>query len=334
MDRERARSRLSGCYVTVPTMFRDDDLEVDLEATRQHVRFLIDGGVNESNAVILAVGAAGDFPTMSVEERLGVAEAIIQEANGRIPVVMGVQTTNTRELVELIRSAKTLGAEYVQVSPPYYYMHTAEDFLEYAIAAAEAADIGVVVYNTFWTSHNVSLNVVERLCELPNVVGLKWAVPTALFMESEQVVSRFAERLCIIDNQLRFVTSTSWVRGASKYTPAITGRSGACGCGSCSRTGATSRRRKNLCMWRCPSTHCGRRCFSTPAAMGTSTSCAWNWSVCPPAGAARPRGTCGMNFVKGRARCSSRVEYRELSAARLRRRPRGKLPEYHQLTAT
>ena len=207
MDRERARSRLSGCYVTVPTMFRDEDLEVDLEATRQHVRFLIDGGLNESNSVILAVGAAGDFPTMSFEERLRVAEAIIQEANGRIPVVMGVQTTNTRELVELIRAAKTLGAEYVQVSPPYYYMHTAEDFLEYAIAAAEAADIGVVVYNTFWTSHNVSLNVVERLCELPNLVGLKWAVPTALFMESEQVVSRFAERLCIIDNQLRFVTS-------------------------------------------------------------------------------------------------------------------------------
>ena len=115
-------------------MFRDEDLEVDLEATRQHVRFLIDGGLNESNSVILAVGAAGDFPTMSFEERLRVAEAIIQEANGRIPVVMGVQTTNTRELVELIRAAKTLGAEYVQVSPPYYYMHTAEDFLEYAKA--------------------------------------------------------------------------------------------------------------------------------------------------------------------------------------------------------
>ena len=59
MDRERASSRLSGCYVTVPTMFRDEDLEVDLEAARQHVRFLIEGGLNESKAVILADGAAG-----------------------------------------------------------------------------------------------------------------------------------------------------------------------------------------------------------------------------------------------------------------------------------
>ena len=207
MDREKARNRLSGCYVTVPTMLRDEDLAVDLEATRQHVRFLIDGGINESTGVILAVGAAGDFPVMSFDERLRVAEAIIEEADSRIAVVMGAQTTNTRELVELVRAAERLGAEYVQVSPPYYHMHTEEDFYEYAVAAAEAADIGIIVYNTFWTSQNVSLKMVERLCELPNLVGLKWAVPTANFMESEQVISRFADRLCIIDNQLRFVTS-------------------------------------------------------------------------------------------------------------------------------
>ena len=189
------------------TMFRDQDLELDLESTRQHVRFLIEGGINERTGVILAVGAAGDFPVMSFDERLRVAEAIIEEADGRIPVVMGAQTANTRELVALVRAGERLGAEYVQVSPPYYHMHTEEDFYEYAVAAAEAADIGIVVYNTFWTSQNVSLEMLERLCELPNLVGLKWAVPTANFMESEQVISCFADRLCIIDNQLRFVTS-------------------------------------------------------------------------------------------------------------------------------
>ena len=188
-------------------MFCDEDLELALESTRQHVWFLIEGGINERTGVILAVGAAGDFPVMSFDERLRVAEAIIEEADGRIPVVMGAQTANTRELVSLVRAAERLGAEYVQVSPPYYYMHTEEDFYEYAVAAAEAADIGILVYNTFWTSQSVSLEMIERLCELPNLVGLKWAVPTANFMESEQVISRFADRLCIIDNQLRFVTS-------------------------------------------------------------------------------------------------------------------------------
>jgi len=188
-------------------MFRDEDLELDLPAMRRHARFLIDGGINESTGVLLAGGAAGDFSTLSFDERLQVAETVIQEANGRIAVVVGAQTTSTRELVELARAAERLGAEYIQVSPPFYFAHTEQDFYEYVVAAAEAADVGIVVYNTYWTSSNVSLELVERLTELPNVIGLKWSVPDLGFGGFERAISRFADRLCIIDNQLRFVTS-------------------------------------------------------------------------------------------------------------------------------
>lgn len=208
MDKERARIRLQGCYVTVPTMFRDEDLELDLPAMRRHVRFLIDGGINESTGVLLAGGAAGDFSTLSFNERVQVAEAVIQEADGRVPVVMGAQTTDTRELVALARVAERLGAEYIQVSPPFYFAHTEEDFFEYVVAASKAIqDVGLVIYNTYWTSSNVSLGLVERLIELPNVIGLKWAVPGADPMEFEASVARFADRVCIIDNQMRFITS-------------------------------------------------------------------------------------------------------------------------------
>lgn len=207
MDRETFRSRLSGCYVTVPTMFRDEDLEVDLPAIRRHVRFLIDGGIDGRTGVLLAGGAAGDFSTMSFEERVRVAEAVVQEAGGRVPVVMGAQTTSTEELARLARAAERVGAEYIQVSPPYYFAHTEEDFYEYVAAAAGAAEVGIVVYNTYWTSTGVTGGLVERLTELPNVIGLKWSTPDAGFMEFERVVSQYADRLCVIDNQLHFVTS-------------------------------------------------------------------------------------------------------------------------------
>ena len=58
MDRATRLKRLCGCYVTVPTMFKDDDLELDLPAMQKHVRFLIDGGLKTGNGVILAGGAA------------------------------------------------------------------------------------------------------------------------------------------------------------------------------------------------------------------------------------------------------------------------------------
>ena len=207
MDRETRRDRLCGCYVTVPTMFRNDDLELDLLAMKNHIRFLIDGGLKTGNGVVLVGGAAGDFSTMNFDERVKATSAVVQEAQGRVPVIMGAQTTNTRELVALAKAAERVGAEYIQVSPPYYFASTEDDFYEYVMAAAEAADVGVIVYNTHWTSSDVSLDMVERLTELDNVVGLKWSVPGLGYMAFERAVIRFATRLSVIDNQLSYVTS-------------------------------------------------------------------------------------------------------------------------------
>ncbi|MCC7446093.1 MAG: dihydrodipicolinate synthase family protein [Anaerolineae bacterium] len=207
MDRNRARQRLTGCYVTIPTMFRDDDLSVDIPAIRRHVRFLIDGGITTGTGVLLAGGAAGDFSTMTFDERVAVASAVVEEAAGRVPVVMGGQTTSTLELERLVRAAEKAGAEFVQVSPPFYFAHTEEDFYEYVVAANNAADVGLIIYNTFWTSLGVSSDMVERLTELEHVIGLKWSMPDKGNMEFEQVIAKYASKFSIIDNQMRFVVS-------------------------------------------------------------------------------------------------------------------------------
>ena len=207
MDFERAKKRLEGCYITVPTMFRDSDLELDLAATRRNVRFLLDNGITDRYGTLLAGGAAGDFSAMTFDERLRVAEAVVSESGGRLPVAVGAQTTSTLELKRLAKAAAELGAEFIQVSCPFYFTHTEEDFFEYVAAAAGAADIGIIIYNTFWTSAAVSFKTIERLCEIPNVVGLKWATPRTDAMEFEDVVSHFSGRLTIIDNHLLFAMS-------------------------------------------------------------------------------------------------------------------------------
>ena len=207
MDSERAKQRLQGCYITVPTMFRDPELELDVAATRRNVRFLIERGIDARYGTLLAGGAAGDFSTMTFDERVEVAEAVVAEADGRVPVAMGAQTTSTLELKRLARAAAAIGAEFIQVSCPFYFAHTEGDFYEYVAEAAAAADIGIIIYNTFWTSAGVSFRMVEKLIEIPNVVGLKWACPRTDAMEFEDVVSTFAGRLTIIDNHLMFAQS-------------------------------------------------------------------------------------------------------------------------------
>ena len=138
MDYQQLRHDLEGLYITVPTLFNDDrDLSINGEGIRSHVRFLRENGIGRDNAVLLAGGAAGDFSTMTFDERLQVASIVIEEA-GDIPVAIGAQTTSTLELKQLSKQAHALGASFIQVSCPFYFDHTQDDFYEHILAASQA----------------------------------------------------------------------------------------------------------------------------------------------------------------------------------------------------
>ena len=207
MDYQKLKRDLEGLYITVPTLFNDDrDLSINDEGIRSHVRFLRENGIGRDNAVLLAGGAAGDFSTMTFDERLRVASIVIEEA-GDIPVALGAQTTSTLELKQLSKQAHTLGASFIQVSCPFYFDHTQDDFYEHILAASQASNIGIIIYNTYWTSAELSFNMIERLTEIPQVVGLKWATTRNIEMEFENIVQTFADKFCVIDNDLFFAIS-------------------------------------------------------------------------------------------------------------------------------
>lgn len=219
MDPDNLKKRLEGCYVTVPTPFEDSsDLPVNTAALRAYVRFLLGHGLSADNATLLAGGAAGDFSTMSFEERIKVAETVADEAKGRVPLAFGGQTTSTLELVRLARAAQSMGFDFLQVSCPFYFTHTEADFEEFVTAAARAAPrIGIIVYNTFWTATNLSAGLAGRLAAIPNIVGLKWATPRTDAMEFEDVTSQFSKRFTIIDNNLYFPYSAMPALGARAF---------------------------------------------------------------------------------------------------------------------
>ena len=206
MNYSQLKKDLEGLYITIPTLFNDPDMSINEDGIRQHVSFLKSNGINRQNAVLLAGGAAGDFSTMSFEERVRVA-GIVKEAAGDIPVAVGAQTTSTMELQRLAQAAEEIGASFIQVSCPFYFNHTQDDFYEHILAVSRSAKIGLIIYNTFWTSAEVSFGMVERLIEIPQVVGLKWATKRSVAMEFEDVVQTFSSKLTVIDNDLLFPIS-------------------------------------------------------------------------------------------------------------------------------
>ena len=219
MNPDKLKADLAGCYVTIPTPFRDQpDFPVDEMALRDYVRFLTGAGLNAHYATFRAAGAAGDFSTMTFDERMLVAEVVIDEVAGRVPVAVGAQTTSTLELRRIAKRAKALGASFIQISCPYYFTHTEGDFEAFVREAADVEpDIGLIIYNTFWTAQNISFGMVERLAEIPSVVGLKWATPRTDAMEFEDVTSHFSHRFTIIDNNLYFAHSAMPALGARAF---------------------------------------------------------------------------------------------------------------------
>ena len=206
MDYEIFKKKLEGCYVTVPTPFKDiKNLPLNFDALKDYVEFLLGNGLNSKNCTLLFCGAAGDFSAMSFDERTSLAIEGSKIVNGRVPIALGGQTTNTQELEKLAIIAKDCGYDYLQVSCPYYFKHTEDDFIEYVRAASKAANgVGIILYNTFWTSTSVSNQLIERIKDLPNIVGLKWATPRTDAMEFEDVTSTYSDRFTIIDNNLFF----------------------------------------------------------------------------------------------------------------------------------
>ncbi len=199
MDIAKVKQTLRGPMIPVVTNF-NDDLSIDHGAIRENVRYVVDRGVVTGQGVLLAVGAGGDFPMLSIEERKAVSKTIVEAANGQTPVLVGAQDTNAAVTIEMARWAEEIGAYGIQFSPGFYYQSSDDDCLRLFQAVHDATNkVAIMIYNTHWEGYNMSLDQVGRLAELPRCVSLKWSTPdSGSYMRG---VSRFADRLAVVDNQ-------------------------------------------------------------------------------------------------------------------------------------
>lgn len=147
-----------------------EDGSIDESTMRKFVNFLIDGGVN----AIIVNGTMGEFYALTDEERTQTAKIVINEVKGRIPVVVGTGHSGTKPAVEFSKIAQDLGADAVQVMPPYYIVPTDEGVYEHYREIAKAIKIPMFVYNNPGTTKvDLSAQLIARLAELDNIIGIK-----------------------------------------------------------------------------------------------------------------------------------------------------------------
>ena len=156
------KERLHGVNVIVVTPF-DKNGEVDLEQVKVLTRNLIKNGIVDGTGVLVANGSFGECFSMSIEERKRVTSAVVDEANGRVPVVVGCNETNTGAVIDLAKNAQASGADGVMIMPPYYLPVSDEEILDFYRTVSQSIDIGIVLYNNEDVSVDISSEVLEEL---------------------------------------------------------------------------------------------------------------------------------------------------------------------------
>jgi dihydrodipicolinate synthase (EC 4.2.1.52) len=162
---------IRGSIVAIVTPMREDGA-VDFAALDRLVRWHIDEGTD----ALVAVGTTGESATLDVDEHLQVVRRVLQVADRRVPVLAGTGANATREAIELTAAARDLGVDACLLVTPYYNKPPQEGLYRHFRAIAEAVDVPIVLYNVPGrTGCDLLPQTVQRLVEIPNIVGLKEA---------------------------------------------------------------------------------------------------------------------------------------------------------------
>jgi 4-hydroxy-tetrahydrodipicolinate synthase len=163
-------AQYQGTYTVMITPFSADGRTIDEAATRRFVDWQSEQGIHG----LIPLGSTGEFLSLSPEERHRVAEVVIGQARGRVPVFVGTAAESTWDAVRYSREAEALGADGVMIVPPFYCTPTEDELYQHYKTIGDAISIPVMVYNNPATS-NVDMlpALVARLAEIDNVSYIK-----------------------------------------------------------------------------------------------------------------------------------------------------------------
>jgi 4-hydroxy-tetrahydrodipicolinate synthase len=153
------------------TPFTEDDR---LDETG--IRRLIDHLLSTGTTGLVVCGTTGESPTLTHDEKLRLVDLTLRSVAGRVPVIMGTGSNDTRSSVALSREVARMGVQGLMVVAPYYNRPSQEGLLAHFEAVASAVDLPMMVYNVpSRTAVRIEVDTLLRLAEVPSVFAVKEA---------------------------------------------------------------------------------------------------------------------------------------------------------------
>lgn len=157
-----------GAGVAIVTPFTDNG--IDFPKLEKLIEFHI---ANKTDAIVIC-GSTGEAATMDDDEHVAAIKCAVDTVAGRVPVIAGTGSNDTKYGIELTKKAQALGADAALVVTPYYNKCTPSGLVAHYKAIANSVDIPIILYNVpSRTNVNISPDVLYKLADQENIVAVK-----------------------------------------------------------------------------------------------------------------------------------------------------------------
>lgn len=159
-----------GVASAVPTPF--DKNGVNVKVFADFLRFQIDNNID----AIVVCGTTGESSTMTELEKITAIKCAVETSNGKVPVIAGTGSNNTKQAIHMSKVAQKLGADAVLLVTPYYNKTTQTGLIAHYSAIAESIDIPIIIYNVpSRTGVNIAPETCLELSKIDNIIAIKEA---------------------------------------------------------------------------------------------------------------------------------------------------------------
>ncbi len=161
----------TGAAVAIITPFKEDGT-VDFESFAK----IIEDQIAGSTDAIVVCGTTGESSTMPDEEHLSVIEYCVKQVAGRVPVIAGTGSNDTKHCIELSKGAEALGVDALLLVTPYYNKTTQRGLIQHYTMVANAVNVPIILYNVpSRTGVNIAPETLKELSKVENIVAVKEA---------------------------------------------------------------------------------------------------------------------------------------------------------------
>jgi 4-hydroxy-tetrahydrodipicolinate synthase len=162
------------------------------------VKFWLESGVSG----LVPCGSNGEAPYLSRQERIKVIETVVDEVNGKIPIIAGTGSMSTKETIDFTKDAKDLGVDAALIVTPFYFKPSNKEMHEHYRTVSETVDIPIVVYNVpKFTSFSLEPAFIHQLAsENRKIIGLK---------DSSGNIGAITETIRLVNDKISVLAGTA-----------------------------------------------------------------------------------------------------------------------------